>query len=71
MDFYPNQGLAPQPGCEGRESLDLSCSHRKAWQMYMESIRSNKPNFFAVHCKNAEAFVKGLCCHSKGELYKT
>ena len=28
VDFYPNLGLAPQPGCEGHESLDLSCSHR-------------------------------------------
>ena len=29
VDFFPNQGLAPQPGCEGSESLDLSCSHFK------------------------------------------
>jgi len=28
VDFFANGGLAPQPGCEGRESLDLSCSHR-------------------------------------------
>ena len=26
-DFYPNLGQAPQPGCDGRESIDLSCSH--------------------------------------------
>ena len=28
-DFFPNNGRAPQPGCEGRESLDLTCSHFK------------------------------------------
>ena len=28
-DFYPNHGRAPQPGCEERESLDLTCSHFK------------------------------------------
>ena len=26
-DFFPNLGKAPQPGCDGQESLDLSCSH--------------------------------------------
>ena len=27
VDFFPNLGEAPQPGCENKESLDLSCSH--------------------------------------------
>ena len=27
VDFFPNLGRAPQPGCEDEESLDLSCSH--------------------------------------------
>ena len=27
VDFFPNGGRAPQPGCETKESLDLSCSH--------------------------------------------
>eukprot|EP00095_Tigriopus_kingsejongensis_P001446 maker-scaffold207_size258870-snap-gene-0.10 protein:Tk01446 transcript:maker-scaffold207_size258870-snap-gene-0.10-mRNA-1 annotation:"pancreatic lipase-related protein 2-like" len=27
VDFFPNLGRAPQPGCEGKESVDLSCSH--------------------------------------------
>ncbi len=27
VDFFPNLGEAPQPGCKGRESIDLSCSH--------------------------------------------
>ena len=27
VDFFPNLGKAPQPGCEDEESLDLTCSH--------------------------------------------
>ena len=30
VDFFPNRGRAPQPGCERSESLDLSCSHFQA-----------------------------------------
>ena len=29
VDFYPNAGQHPQPGCEG-EGLDLDCSHQRA-----------------------------------------
>ena len=68
VDYYPNLGLAPQPGCEGRESLDLSCSHRKAWQMFAESIDSGKKPFFAVKCQNSQIFAQGGCCHSKALL---
>ena len=68
VDFYPNLGLAPQPGCEGRESLDLSCSHRKAWQMFAESIGNTAKLFFAVSCKNAQEFAKGSCCDSRALL---
>ena len=27
VDFFPNGGRAHQPGCEGQESVDLTCSH--------------------------------------------
>ncbi len=71
VDFFPNLGLAPQPGCEGRESLDLSCSHRKAWQMFAESIVNDKKQekFFAVECASADAFAQGFCCHSSALLH--
>jgi len=26
-DFFANGGRAPQPGCAGKEWLDLTCSH--------------------------------------------
>ena len=29
VDFYPNQGHHPQPGCE-EEGLGLDCSHQRA-----------------------------------------
>jgi len=35
VDFFPNGGLSPQPGCRDRESLDLSCSH---WQVSTKEI---------------------------------
>ena len=27
VDFFPNGGRSPRPGCEERDFLDLSCSH--------------------------------------------
>ena len=35
-DFFPNLGVAPQPGCDGKESVDLSCSH------WMVSFKINR-----------------------------
>ncbi len=35
-DFFPNLGRAPQPGCQKKESLDLTCSH------FMVSSFSNR-----------------------------
>ena len=29
IDFFPNSGRAHQPGCDDRESVDLTCSHRR------------------------------------------
>lgn len=30
VDFYPNGGKAPQPGCEHEDSFGLDCSHARA-----------------------------------------
>ena len=35
-DFFPNLGVAPQPGCQGQESIDLSCSHWMASSFHYE-----------------------------------
>lgn len=68
VDFFPNLGRAPQPGCEGQESLDLTCSHFKAWQMYSETIPRDKQDFFALRCESAESFDSGLCCQRPNKL---
>ena len=53
VDIYPNGGLAPQPGCENKESLDLSCSHFRAWRIFAESISATRKE------NNALPFVGG------------
>ena len=30
VDFYPNGGMAPQPGCENEDPLGIDCSHARA-----------------------------------------
>ena len=30
VDFYPNEGMAPQPGCENEDPLGIDCSHARA-----------------------------------------
>ena len=30
VDFYPNGGEAPQPGCENEDPFGLGCSHARA-----------------------------------------
>ena len=30
IDFYPNNGQAPQPGCENEEPWGMGCSHERA-----------------------------------------
>nr|ACO12331.1 Pancreatic triacylglycerol lipase precursor [Lepeophtheirus salmonis] len=39
VDFFPNGGVSPQPGCE-REPLNLVCSHLRVADLYVESINS-------------------------------
>ena len=55
-DFFPNSGRAPQPGCEGRESLDLTCSHFKVMNglfpnyimLSLECFTHNTNMFFQI-----------------------
>lgn len=66
VDFYPNGGRAPQPGCETRESLDLSCSHFQAWKLFGESIQANKDSrmtpITGLECDTYQRFLGGKCC---------
>lgn len=54
-DFYINGGGPGQPGC-----LMPSCSHLRAAEVYIESIRNPK-SFVGVRCNNWEEFIKNMC----------
>nr|QHB21609.1 venom lipase 1 [Platymeris rhadamanthus] len=57
-DFYPNKGVAVQPGC-GVDVLG-KCSHRRAWVYFSESVI--RPNLFmAVPCDSWASYEKGKC----------
>ena len=42
VDFYPNGGSAPQPGCESKDQLplDTRCSHQAAARLFVQSIKT-------------------------------
>lgn len=47
-DFFPNRGLAPQPGCEKLDVLTVTaCSHYRAPIFFAESILI--PDSFPAH----------------------
>ncbi|XP_045473931.1 uncharacterized protein LOC123680192 [Harmonia axyridis] len=64
VDFYPNGGSFPMPGCEGFWS-QKQCSHSRSWQYFAESI--NHP-FVAVKCVSFDAFQTGRCSQDYIEL---
>ncbi|KAI8509946.1 hypothetical protein Bbelb_123740 [Branchiostoma belcheri] len=59
VDFYPNEGWN-QPGCG--YSL-LGCSHRRAYELYNESINS-ACQFLAYRCPDWDSFIRN---HSLGQ----
>ncbi|KAJ8730873.1 hypothetical protein PYW08_002286 [Mythimna loreyi] len=59
-DFYPNNGQAKQPGCEGIQPVLEACSHGRATLYFAESINS-KVNFVSYPCENWDKFVNGEC----------
>jgi hypothetical protein len=57
VDFYPNNGVALQPGCVQEElsknnilGIVIGCSHIRAWQYFVESIRRPEA-FLADRCE--------------------
>ena len=51
IDFYPNFGLAPQPGCK-RRVPDLAASHQRAIEYFIKSIK--EPDAFKTNQELAE-----------------
>ncbi|XP_034246105.1 pancreatic triacylglycerol lipase-like [Thrips palmi] len=64
IDFWPNGGTRPQPGCNvGETKLAealLYCGHRRSWEFFAESV-NDETAFPAVSCRSWSAFKKGLC----------
>ena len=54
--FHVNKGFV-QPGC----GIDLTCSHRRAVTLYMNTIAGPKCYFKAYKCNNYILFHLGLC----------
>ncbi|PSN31810.1 hypothetical protein C0J52_22637 [Blattella germanica] len=58
VDFYPNGGLRPQPGC-GEDILGV-CSHIQATTFYTRTLR--EPDVFpAIECLSLEEAESGQC----------
>ncbi|XP_004519163.2 endothelial lipase [Ceratitis capitata] len=74
VDFYPNFGTAPQPGCGDKDVLliakqlifeQYSCSHDRAVFLYAESI-GQPQNFPSISCTlNAIKMLNVSNCHWK------
>ncbi|XP_012286201.1 pancreatic triacylglycerol lipase-like [Orussus abietinus] len=60
VDFYPNGGVAVQPGCCCTVEVTEACSHGRSYMYYTESINS-KTGFPAKKCSSWNAFTKGDC----------
>ncbi|XP_011291727.2 inactive pancreatic lipase-related protein 1 isoform X1 [Musca domestica] len=60
VDFYPNGGNPPQPGCTEISQIFTGCSHGRSYEYYAESINSDK-GFYAVPCGSLFD-VKGKNC---------
>ncbi len=61
VNFYPNGGRAPQPGCEGKDGASLTCSHHRAPDTYIESINAHA---------NSELGLQGMSCWSWDQFEK-
>ena len=66
VDFYPNGGTHPQPGC----GVDLlgSCSHGRAYEFVGES-GLEKNAFAARLCASQDDATKGDCNDSNATAY--
>lgn len=60
-DFYPNGGIAEQPGCDGiTEMIASLCSHRRAAYFYAESIK-NFNAFPSISCASWDDYINNRC----------
>ncbi|CAG4971808.1 unnamed protein product, partial [Parnassius apollo] len=68
-DFYPNEGISAQPGCEGGTILKAACSHNRSTVYFDESIEYVfGKGFVAYPCDSWARFTKGLCKENKTSM---
>ncbi|XP_037957830.1 pancreatic triacylglycerol lipase [Teleopsis dalmanni] len=64
VDFYPNGGGAPQPGCSELSQIFTGCSHGRSYEYFAESVNSDK-GFHANQCTVFEDLVHKNCTGGK------
>ncbi|XP_017848914.1 pancreatic lipase-related protein 2 [Drosophila busckii] len=60
VDFYPNGGGPPQPGCNELSQIFTGCSHGRSYEYFAESINSDK-GFYGVPCSSLDE-LRGKNC---------
>ncbi|CAO1386505.1 unnamed protein product [Diamesa serratosioi] len=66
VDFWPNGGYIPQPGCRLRSFIATTendmCTHRRAYYLWAESIANKDIKLFnAIRCTSWDFFKYGWC----------
>ncbi|XP_060527866.1 lipase member H-B-like [Cylas formicarius] len=59
VDFYPNGGTPPQPGCTILELVE-ACSHGKSWKIFASSLL-NTDQHMAYKCRNFSELARRRC----------
>ncbi|XP_075974764.1 pancreatic triacylglycerol lipase-like [Anticarsia gemmatalis] len=60
VDFYPNNGIPPQPGCESIQKIFEACSHGRSFHYFSESIKY--PTAFpAYQCLSWTDYLENKC----------
>ncbi|XP_031787250.1 endothelial lipase [Nasonia vitripennis] len=77
VDFYPNGGMPPQPGCNVENVFAMgvnkivnrfiTCSHNRAWRLYAESI-TDPAGFPASRCPKWRPDLRVNCQWSPDAL---
>ncbi|CAG9574217.1 unnamed protein product [Danaus chrysippus] len=67
VDFYPNGGISPQPGCELENVVpqqqllfDVFCSHWRSYMFFTESV-TRPYSFVATRCGSYRDYENGYC----------
>ncbi|CAL7940741.1 unnamed protein product [Xylocopa violacea] len=61
VDFYPNLGHRPQPGCSIALTEILNpCPHVRSYEFYAESVK-NVNAFIGIKCDDSEQFITSTC----------